>query len=127
MSPASIETEIKLPVRNRRIVLARIRRAGFWLRHARTFEANILLDTTQASLRGAGALLRLRQFGESAVITYKGPGTAAKHKSREEIETQVSDLGRLQQIMERLGFAPAFRYEKYRLEFEDGTGVATMD
>jgi adenylate cyclase class 2 len=30
-------------------------------------------------------------------------------------------------ILERLGFKAAFRYEKYRAEYTDGKGVATVD
>ena len=33
----------------------------------------------------------------------------------------------MERIFAGLGFAPVFRYEKYRTEFTDGEGVVTLD
>ena len=62
-------------------------------------------------------------------VTYKGRPTIARHKSREELELTVSDGATMALIFERLGFCPAFRYEKYRTEFRQdrGAGTATLD
>jgi adenylate cyclase class 2 len=75
----------------------------------------------------------LRQFGGSKfVITWKGPVEPGPHKSRPELETSVGSLESMQQILERLGYQPVFRYEKFRAEFRDTTedhsgGVLTID
>jgi adenylate cyclase class 2 len=127
MALSSVETEIKLVVSNRRVLAARLRRLGFRLKHRRTFEANTVLDTSSLSIRSGGSLLRLREFGAARILTYKGPPVEGRHKSREEVEIAVSDLGSLETIFERLGFRPVFRYEKFRTEWEDGDGVATLD
>ncbi|MBL8226856.1 MAG: class IV adenylate cyclase [Bryobacterales bacterium] len=104
-----------------------LRNAGFRLKRTRTFEVNVLFDTPELRLRAAGSLLRVRQFGKEWVLTFKGPAKAGRHKSREELETQLADGENLPAILGRLGFEPVFRYEKYRTEYTDGEGIATID
>lgn len=122
-----VEVEIKLPLRRLRSMRARLRRIGFRSRHCREYESNTLLDTEDGRLRAAGQILRLREFGPSYVVTFKGRGAEGRHKVREEVEFQVNDLAAVGRVFERLGFTPAFRYEKFRTEFADGDGVATVD
>ena len=55
--------------------------------------------------------------GKRATITYKGPARRERHKSREEIEFDVSDAAALTEVLDRLGYVPRFRYEKYRTKF----------
>ncbi len=124
------ETEIKLRVPDVEDGVRRLIAAGFSVHKRRVFEANILLDTDDLALRGRSSLLRLRQAGDSAVLTFKGPSAEnVRHKVREELEVQVSDCGISQQIFERLGFRKVFRYEKYRTEYhlQSGSGTATLD
>jgi adenylate cyclase class 2 len=54
------------------------------------------------------------------VLTYKGrpEEDASGQKARPEAETDVSDPDTAQQILAALGFAPAFRYQKYREVWE---------
>ena len=52
-----------------------------------------------------------------AVLTYKGPPDGGKHKSREELELELSDAHTIGAIFDRLAYHPAFRYEKFRTEF----------
>jgi len=81
----------------------------------RHLEDNLLFDDAAGSLRGQGHVLRLRRTPEGALLTFKGPGRAQPGvKSREEIETGVTDADATQVILERLGFRPVFRYQKYR-------------
>jgi adenylate cyclase class 2 len=123
------EIEIKLRVHDKAGVLERIRATGFRESVARLFEANTLYDTPDQRLRKAEMLLRLRQVDEKSVITWKGPGERAPHKSRPEVETTLGSVEKAAQILEQIGFRPVFRYEKYRTEFtRDGTaGVVTLD
>jgi adenylate cyclase, class 2 len=98
----------------------------------RTLEADRVFDR-DSELRRSSQLLRLRREGDRAVVTYKGPPRAGAHKNREEIEFDVSDAGTLTLVLERLGYAIAFRYEKYRTKFaangeHDGErGIVTID
>ena len=126
---AEREIEIKLALASvaegRRLLEA----GGFRLLKARIFEDNTLFDTPDRRLRAAASLLRLRQAGDAVVLTYKGPATFEKHKSREELEIRLSDAGLAARILERLGFEPVFRYQKYRTEYEEpgAAGVVTVD
>jgi adenylate cyclase class 2 len=46
---------------------------------------------------------------------------------RVERETQVENGPQMDAILRVLGFAPTFRYEKYRAEWTDGTGHVVLD
>jgi adenylate cyclase class 2 len=48
-------------------------------------------------------------------LTFKGPRRVdAGLRSREELETTVGDAEAAQLVLERLGFRPGFRYQKFR-------------
>jgi adenylate cyclase class 2 len=89
----------------------------------------VLYDTPAGDLRNRGIVLRVRQVGAKALLTYKGPATTGKHKTREEIEVRFSTAIELPQILERIGYVPVFCYEKYRTEYQgsDRVGIATLD
>ena len=123
------ETEIKLAVENAWKARRLLRSAGFRVSRKRVFEANTVLDRSQDTLRNAQSLLRLREAGGTVTLTYKGPPVPGPHKSREEVETQVTDARAVLAILDRLGFHAIWRYEKYRTEYrlERGAGMATLD
>src|SRR4051794_30448345 len=129
MSRGSHETEIKLAVPE--VVTAKriLYGAGFRVHKRRVFEDNTIFDTPDRSLRGAATLLRLREVGGKAIVTFKGRPVAGKHKSREELEVEVSNAGTLRTIVERLGYRAVFQYQKYRTEYKKAghAGVATLD
>ncbi|HUP05309.1 MAG TPA: class IV adenylate cyclase [Bryobacteraceae bacterium] len=124
------ETEIKLAMKDAASARALLRRAGFRIHRRRVFESNTCFDSPQRTLRAAGELLRVRKAGRRATLTYKGrPDPDAKHKSREEIEVALPEAEAISAIIDRLGFWPIFRYEKYRTEYRQasGEGIATLD
>ena len=129
MSQGGQEVEIKLPATDAESARRLLYRAGFRVYKRRVFEDNTVFDTPTHTLSRAAQLLRLREAGGKAILTYKGTPVAAKHKSREEQEVEVSDPAKIRIIVERLGFKPAFRYQKYRTEFKRPreSGVATLD
>lgn len=120
------ETEIKLRARDG--ILARIEELGFHVRTPRELEADQLYDHG-SELRDSGRVLRLRTRGSRATLTYKGPALRAPHKSREEIELDVTDGPAFALVLARLGYQPGFRYEKYRTTFAaaGAPGVITVD
>lgn len=126
---SGVEVEVKLPLAGAEDGLRRLADAGFVPAHPRTFESNTVYDTPAGELRRSDRLLRVRVFGERVLLTYKGPSIAARHKTREEIETALPDARSLPMILERLGYRPAFRYEKYRTGFTrpDEPGEAVLD
>ena len=129
MSSGPREIEIKLPAADAPTARRLLRRAGFRVSRRRVFEANTVFDTQELSLRTSQQLLRVREAGGVATLTFKGPPAVARHKSREELELQLSNAGTMAAILDRLGFRPVFRYEKYRTEYRKpaGAGVATVD
>jgi adenylate cyclase class 2 len=129
MAPESghVETEIKLPVTSVATALASMESAGLRVHKQRIFEINLLFDTAQADLRRKKTILRLRQAGNEAWLSFKGPPVPGRHKVREEIEIPLAGIDAMKSVLERLGFLVSFRYEKYRTEFTDGDGIVTLD
>jgi adenylate cyclase class 2 len=129
MSQATQETEIKLAVKDARSARRRLREAGFVVSRPRVFEVNTVLDTPELGLRASSRLLRIRQAGKVATVTFKGVPETRKHKTREELELEISNAATMTSIMERLGYHRVFRYEKYRTEFRRPrrAGIAMLD
>jgi adenylate cyclase, class 2 len=123
------EIEIKLRVADAAQARALLRRAGFRISRRRVFESNAVFDAPGLDLRREGRLLRLRQVGRDVVLTFKGPPSAGKYKSREELETRLEGAEGVRAILERLGYRITFLYEKYRTEYRDAAreGLATVD
>ncbi len=129
LSPMSAprEVEIKFALDELSAIESKLRALGFRQQTPRTHEMNTLYDLPGAVLRGRGELLRLRKYGNSWKLTHKGKGTAGRHKSRAELETSVNDGEQMDGILRALGFAPSFRYEKFRSEWTDGAGHVVLD
>ena len=121
------EIEIKFLVQDSRTLTKRLRAAGFRLLTRRTHEMNSLYDLPGQKLRRKGELLRLRKYGSKWVLTHKAKGQAGRHKTRVELETEVADGAKLDTILRALGYAPTFRYEKFRAEWGDGRGHVVID
>jgi len=123
------ENEIKVLVADLRGMEGRLRALGFEVLHPRVFESNVIYDTPEGALRARGELIRIRQAGEHSTFTYKGPATITRHKEREELELGVDDPRNLDLILDRLGYVPRFRYEKYRTEWAipGDDGVLMLD
>lgn len=123
----SQEVEIKFLVPDPKRLARQLRAAGFRITERRAHERNALYDLPGQVLRKRGELLRLRKYGKTWLLTHKGRGTAGRHKSRTETETEVADGERMDAILRALGFEPTFRYEKYRTGWSDGKGHVLVD
>ncbi len=127
----AIETEVKIPVAdwNADFARARMADAGLHITVPRVFETNVVYDTPEQAIRGAGMLLRLRNVGEHNILTWKGPVVDGPHKSRPELELGFDSFHTMHQILGHLGYQTYFRYEKYRTEFGAQTagGTVTFD
>lgn len=112
------ETEIKLEVRNPRVLKQRLADLGFRVIQPRHFESNALFDFPDLQLWKAHCLLRLRLAGRLWTLTFKGtPLQSREYKVRREIETEIQDGPVLREVLEALGLSETFRYEKYRTVF----------
>jgi adenylate cyclase class 2 len=123
------EIEIKLRLGGAAEGRRLLKRAGFRVARRRVFEDNTLFDTEDRKLQRAGLALRVRKCGRRAVLTFKGPAQEGKHKSREELELEISEAATFIQILSRLDLHPGFRYQKYRTEYarRGSGGLATLD
>jgi adenylate cyclase, class 2 len=121
------EVEIKFRVANLRALARKLRTAGFRLLTRRTHEMNTLYDLPGEVLRARKELLRIRKYGSDLTLTHKSQGKKGRHSSRIELETGVTDGKKMDAILRGLGYAPSFRYEKFRAEWSDGKGQVVVD
>jgi adenylate cyclase, class 2 len=121
------EVEIKFRIRDLRALTRTLKDVGFRRLTRSTHEMNVLYDLPGQKLRKRGELLRVRKYGEHWLLTHKAKGKAGRHKVRVELETLVEDGEKMDAILRALGFAPTFRYEKFRAEWGDGTGHVVLD
>ena len=115
------EIELKFRVHSPSTLQRRLSELGYHLDTDRTLERNTLYDTPDRELRAKGELLRLREYGGRATVTHKRhpehEDRTSRYKVRIETESEVTDGAALAEIFGRLGYRPAFRYEKYRSEY----------
>jgi adenylate cyclase class 2 len=121
------EIEIKFRAADLQELARKLRKAGFRVVTKRTHEMNTLYDLPGEVLRGRQQLLRLRKYGTEWKLTHKAKKQTGRHSSREELETVVADGKKMDLILRALGYAPSFRYEKYRAEWSDGKGQVVVD
>ena len=121
------EIEIKFRVAEVRALRRKLGATRFRLVTRRTHEMNTLYDLPGEVLLARKELLRIRKYGSTWTLTHKSAGKKGRHSSREELETQVSDGKKLDLILRALGYAPTFRYEKFRAEWTDGKGQVVVD
>jgi adenylate cyclase class 2 len=112
------EIEVKFIIDDLPTIRQRVLAMGARLKTPRTYEDNLRFDTPDRRLQQQGRLLRLRRDRRN-VLTYKelAPVDDAEFKVRYEYETAVSDFAQTRIILEKLGFFPTLRYEKYRETF----------
>jgi len=121
------EVEVKFRIADPKQIRRALKNSGFKQVTRSTHEMNALYDLPGQKLRKKGELLRLRKYGDTWVLTHKAKGKAGIHKTRVELETRVESGEQMDAVLRALGFAPTFRYEKYRAEWTDGTGHVVLD
>jgi adenylate cyclase class 2 len=126
----AVEIELKFSVTDLPALEQKLRALGFHLDTPRTFESNTLYDTPARTLRNNKQLLRIRQYGNSWTLTHKAQPPDSddiRYKRRIETETKIEDCEALAAVFSSLGYAPVFRYEKFRAEWSDATGHLVLD
>jgi adenylate cyclase class 2 len=128
-SPNELEIEIKLRTPSPEHATTQLLQLGFEVLHPRILERNLVFDTPSGALRKSKRLLRLRDAGGLVTLTFKGPASPGKHKSREERQVHPDSFDQMQTILERLGYQVTFTYDKHRTEFHrpGQPGIATVD
>lgn len=122
------EREFKFAVHGLEAVRALLPHLGAVPRSPARLERNWVLDDRAGSLRQQGCLLRVRQWGELHLVTYKGPARfAGGLKVREELEVRVEASEKALAVFAALGFSPVFTYEKYRETWQLGGAEVALD
>jgi len=123
---APVEHEMKIPVPGLDGVRQRLGALGARILHARADEENWVLDDEGRRLAATGTLLRVRRYGDAALLTSKGPARFESGvKSRIEIECPVADVDSILSILAAVGLGVVRRYQKRREAWEiDGVTVA---
>lgn len=125
-----VESEIKLRMPGPGPAREAMARLGARLARPRHFEDNVLLDDAEGSLVGSGRTLRVRRTEAGAVLTFKGPRRDREGvKRREEIEASLpaAEADALLAVLSSIGFAPVFRYQKYRETYRYGDVEIVVD
>lgn len=123
----SLEREIKLrfasPIEAKSVILS----IGATAVQPRRLQRDHVLDTSKQTLHQDHSVLRVRIEPHESRLTFKGPPQSSTMKLREEIELTVEDGSTLLRVLERVGFHVAFRYEKYREEFNWKDVIIALD
>ena len=122
-----IEREIKLAFTSAAEARRALVDAGAEPLAPRRLQDDALYDNGEKRLYARGSALRLRREGGRALLTFKGPVEAGPMKTREEIESAVGDGDAVAAMLASLGFAPWFRYQKYREELRAPGVVVAID
>src|SRR5581483_10787596 len=121
---------VKLPLpRGATEARALLGRHGFAPLSPRQLETDQTFDLPAGDLKKSDRLLRLRAAGGAWRVTYKGPANRDRHKTRQEIEIEVSDGEAFAELVSALGYRPGFAYQKYRTTFRTPgeEGIVALD
>ncbi len=115
MAAKNLESEIKIPVTDLEAVRANLRGIGAVMVQPMMRETNLLFDSNDRRLIGAGSLLRIREHGSTRLLTFKGPARfEGAVKEREELEIEISNPEVMGKVLDHLGYSAFLRYEKDR-------------
>ncbi len=120
------ERELKFKVDDQQALRARLVDLGAE-RDSSHFEDNFVFDR-EGELLDQGCVLRLREDGHGALLTFKGPPSfEGAVKVRAEFESRVDDATGIRGLLEHLGYRVATRYQKKREEWRVGGIVVAID
>lgn len=127
MTHERLETEIKLPLQDPEPWPARLEAEGFRRIHGPQRELSVLWDR-DGILAASGSALRLRRYGTTASLTWKGARIPDDRlKIRPELETAIEDAEAMMGILTALGFRPVLSLEKLREVWERPGLQACLD
>lgn len=116
-----VEIEAKLRLGNVAELEQRLKKLNA-KRVAEMLETNIFVDTRENRLKAGDRGLRVRVVEiagkqEQVIITFKGPRSVGRLKSRREIETNVDSAEAALSLLSELGYHEAIRFEKRRKRY----------
>lgn len=122
------EVEVKLAVGDLATIEQKLGELGAHLKAERVYERNVRYENAARTLTKEGKVVRLRQ-DKRARLTWKEPSDERDEavNIRTELEVTISDFDAMDAILQKLGYAPSWIYEKYRTTYElDGCEI-TLD
>jgi adenylate cyclase class 2 len=124
----TLEIEVKIHVASHLPIRLRLEEEGAILTAPRVYERNVRYEDEKNSLTRNHRVLRLRQDSR-ARLTYKEPVEEKIEgvQVRTELEVTVDDFEMMDIILEKLGYIPAWTYEKYRTTYELFGAEITLD
>lgn len=124
MKTSQLEIEVKFLTNDIKDIRNRILSTGAES-YGEVFEINHRYDDVQSNLTLQKKLLRLRRADKNTLTFKKSPGTSnPDFKIQEETEVEVSDIEKMEMIINELGFFRLQTYEKYRETFDlQGTKI----
>lgn len=123
----ALEQEVKLAYPDVEAARLAVTTAGGRLVVSRRLLDDRFFDTHDLRLRRESQALRIRQDGELATLTWKGPPQPGAVKTREEIEADCTNANDLLALLGALGYVPCFRSQKFREEYALGAALVTVD
>ncbi|HTW91007.1 MAG TPA: class IV adenylate cyclase [bacterium] len=120
------EVEVKILDIDRAAVEGRLAALGAELCFDGRLDASFF-DFPTGHLGLAGSLLRLRQEGNRAVLTFKRRTEEEGAKVREENEVAVADFDACRKLLEAMGMIETSRVEKHRTSYRLGPATVVID
>jgi adenylate cyclase class 2 len=117
MAENHVEIEAKVKVSDLKAIERRLQAAGGVCKSSGVYERNVRYEDANETLTPSARVLRLRQ-DTRARLTYKEPHEQEGEFARTELEVTVSDFETMDLLLQKLGFHPAWIYEKYRTTYE---------
>jgi len=123
-----LEIEVKVRVKDLESFRQALFQSGAELLKERYREENTLYDFPSRTLFQKRSALRVRKAGKKIFLAFKGaPQKSRRFKVREEFETEVKNEKQTHKILQSLGLAPVFRYQKFRTLFRKGRLKICLD
>lgn len=113
-----VEIEVKIRIENSTEIEHKLQAAGGIMTSVRGYERNVRYEDAGETLTPSGRVLRLRE-DKRVCLTYKEPHPSDTPGvlSRTELEVSVSDFETADLLLQKLGYHPAWVYEKYRTTY----------
>ncbi|MFQ6105535.1 MAG: class IV adenylate cyclase [Candidatus Hydrothermarchaeaceae archaeon] len=121
-----MEIEIKARIERQEDVVQKLRSLG--AKYIKTEkQEDVYFNHPSRDFSTTDEALRIRSAGGIFSLTYKGPKIDKITKTREEYETEVSDIDETEKILEKLGFKKAGSVVKTRVCYRLGVFSVMLD
>lgn len=125
-SPIPFENEVKYKIVDPAGIRMKLRACGFKRKRTEK-EIDYSFDTRRNDFLNSGTLIRLREHGAHALLTYKGPAEKSRFKKRLEINIPIDDFKKTRDFLARIGLKGILLKEKIRETYVRKKDVVVLD